>query len=217
MPAKPLKAAATKTRSSAKGTESSRLSRDDWLDAAFDAVVEGGFDNVRVLAIADKLGVTRGSFYWHFSDHADLIKAVLERWRKRELEEDALLQAQASDDARADLVQLLDVALARGGADLKDMRFELALRGLGRRDPEVARMLVEVDEARMELFETKFKRLTGDAKSATDLAVLFYLAVTGGVQALARPSGSGRVAEYIRSVISDYLIQRQGPPPDRGN
>ena len=38
-----------------------RLGRDDWLDAAFAAVVEGGFDNVRVLVLADRLGVTRGS------------------------------------------------------------------------------------------------------------------------------------------------------------
>ena len=58
----------TKTR---KRSETPRLSSDDWLDAAFRAVVEGGFDNVRVLVIAETLGVTRGSFYWHFTDHAD--------------------------------------------------------------------------------------------------------------------------------------------------
>ena len=61
--------------------EGARLTRDNWLDEAFKAVVAGGFENVKVLAIAEKLGVTRGSFYWHFSDHADLIDSLLMRWK----------------------------------------------------------------------------------------------------------------------------------------
>ena len=192
-----------------KRSDAQRLGRDDWLDAAFDAVVDGGFDQLRVVALAQTLGVTRGSFYWHFADHADLVKVLLARWQQREIAEDLRIQAESSDDPQADLLRLLDLALARGGADLKDLRFELALRGLGRRDPRVAQMLVEVDAARMALFEAKFLRLTRDVKSATDLAALFYLAVTGGFQALARPNSSARMADYIRGVIADHLIRRQ--------
>ena len=192
-----------------KRGDAQRLGRDDWLDAAFDAVVDGGFDQLRVVALAQTLGVTRGSFYWHFADHADLVKVLLARWQQREIADDLRIQAESSDDPQADLLRLLDLALARGGADLKDLRFELALRGLGRRDPRVAQMLVEVDAARMALFEAKFLRLTRDVKSATDLAALFYLAVTGGFQALARPNSSARMADYIRGVIADHLIRRQ--------
>lgn len=192
-----------------KRGDAQRLGRDDWLDAAFDAVVDGGFDQLRVVALAQTLGVTRGSFYWHFADHADLVKVLLARWQQREIAEGLRIQAESSDDPQADLLRLLDLALARGGADLKDLRFELALRGLGRRDPRVAQMLVEVDAARMALFEAKFLRLTRDVKSATDLAALFYLAVTGGFQALARPNSSARMADYIRGVIADHLIRRQ--------
>ena len=173
-----------------KRGDAQRLGRDDWLDAAFDAVVDGGFDQLRVVALAQTLGVTRGSFYWHFADHADLVKVLLARWQQREIAEGLRIQAESSDDPQADLLRLLDLALARGGADLKNLRFELALRGLGRRDSGVAQMLVEVDAARMALFEAKFLRLTRDVKSATDLAALFYLAVTGGFQALARPNSS---------------------------
>ena len=192
-----------------KRGDAQRLGRDDWLDAAFDAVVDGGFDQLRVVALAQTLGVTRGSFYWHFADHADLVKVLLARWQQREIAEGLRIQAESSEDPQADLLRLLDLALARGGADLKDLRFELALRGLGRRDPRVAQMLVEVDAARMALFEAKFLRLTRDVKSATDLAALFYLAVTGGFQALARPNSSARMADYIRGVIADHLIRRQ--------
>ena len=50
-----------------------------------------------------------------------------------------------------------------------------------------------------------------DAQAANDLAVMFYLAITGGIQALARPSSSARVAEHIRRVIADHLIDRPAP------
>jgi len=190
-----------------------RLGRDDWLDAAFDAVAEGGFDQARVLVIAARLDVTRGSFYWHFVDHADLIRSLVTRWQAREIAEDRRVQAQSSDDPQADLEQLLDLALSRRDDDLKAVRFELALRGLGRRDPDVAQRLVEVDAARMALFEAKFMRLTREPQAAADLAALFYLAITGSFQALARPSANARIAAYLRSVIADYLIQRQAPRP----
>lgn len=189
----------------------SRLNRDDWLDAAFKAVVEGGFDAARVLVLADKLGVTRGSFYWHFTDHAELISALLVRWQARELESGRSLAIELSGSAQDDLERVLDFALAHAGADLENMRFELALRGLGRRDAAVAAMLAEVDQIRLKLFEQKFMRLTGDAQTSTDLATLFYLAIVGSNQALARPANSTQLKPYLKSIITRYLVQGQVP------
>ena len=192
--------------------EAVRLTRDDWLDAAFKAVVEGGFDKARVLLLADALGVTRGSFYWHFTDHADLISALLARWREREIELDRILQSESTPNPQADLERLLDAALSHAGANLENMRFELALRGLGRRDPGVAQMLLEVDQMRFDLFEQKFLRLTRDSKVASELAALFYLAIVGSNQALSRPSSPPQAKDYLKGLIVNYLIQRQLPP-----
>jgi len=200
--------AATKAR---KRSEAPRLSREDWLDAAFKAVVEGGFDNARVLVIANALGVTRGSFYWHFTDHADLIAALLARWREREIGIDRALRSELTANPQADLERLLDAALAYAGADLEFMRFELALRGRGRRDPEVAKLLLEVDQMRFDLFEQKFMRLTGDKKMAAELAALFYLAIVGSHQALSRPSSPPQAKEHLKGIIAKFLIHRQTP------
>ena len=191
-----------------------RLNRDDWLDAAFAAAVEHGFDGVRVLVLADTLGVTRGSFYWHFKDHAELIAALLERWRATEAASNQRLQQPSSDDPAKDLEQLLDAALAHGGADLSNMRFELALRGLGRRDAAVAAMLLEVDQARMALFAGKFARITPDTKTAIDLAALFYLAIVGSFQALSRPQAAHPTKQYLTEIIGRYLIQPQARQPE---
>jgi AcrR family transcriptional regulator len=201
---KPAPAAKARKRSAAP-----RLGRDDWLDAAYQAVTEGGFDKVRVLALADALQVTRGSFYWHFADHAALMEALLARWRAQEIATHAMLGAEPLADPRADLERLLEAALAHAGADLNNMRFELALRDLGRRDGAVAQMLFEVDQLRLALFESKFRRLTGDDQAAGELAVLFYLAIVGSNQALSRPSNPPQVKAYLTSVIGRYLIERQ--------
>ena len=198
-------------RRNGKPGESSRLTRDDWLDAAFRAVVDGGFDKVRVLLLADTLGVTRGSFYWHFADHAELVAALLARWRERESAANNAMSEPASLDARADLERLLENALAHAGADLENMRFELALRGLGRRDPAVATMLAEVDAQRMALFTAKFLRYTGDATKAGELAVLFYLTIAGSYQALSRPKNPPQIKQMMQGIIARYLIAQQAP------
>ena len=193
--------------------ETTKLSRDDWLDAAFQAVVEGGFDQVRVLVLAHTLGVTRGSFYWHFVDHAELVSALLERWHARETGLARALEHPADPDPRRDLEQLLEAALSHGGDNLENMRFELALRGLGRRDPNVARMLLEVDDLRLRVFEGKFLRLTGDARIASDLASLFYLAIVGSNQALSRPTNPPQTKDYLKGLITQYLIHRPVAAP----
>ena len=201
----------SKPTKSKKRSETPKLNRDDWLDAAFNAVAEGGFDNVRVLVIADSLGVTRGSFYWHFTDHPALIAALLERWRERELALNLRLQSGSSGDPKVDLEQLLEAALTKADADLRDIRFELALRGLGRRDPALAKMLAEVDQGRLDLFEQRFGQLTGDAQKAKELAALFYLAIAGSFQALGRPLNSPQLRDHLVSVITRYLVHQQAP------
>lgn len=57
------------------------MTRTDWTDAAFGMFTAQGIAAVSVEALAKQLGATRGSFYWHFKDRADLITAVLEKWR----------------------------------------------------------------------------------------------------------------------------------------
>ncbi len=59
---------------------SSRLTRKDWIDAAWKALAQGSIDTVKVDRLAKDLKVTRGSFYYHFANREDLLDAVLDRW-----------------------------------------------------------------------------------------------------------------------------------------
>jgi AcrR family transcriptional regulator len=188
--------------------ESNRLRRDDWLDQAFWAVVAGGFENVKVLTIAEKLKVTRGSFYWHFSDHADLIRSLLLRWKLQQTALDQKLDSQRSGNPVKDLEDVVDAAFSQAGATLENLRFEQALRSLSHQNSEAAQMLVEIDTERMKLFESKFMAIVKDVKKARDLSALLYLAIVGSYQALSRPVNPPNVRSYLQSLISSYLVQK---------
>lgn len=61
-----------------------RLSADDWAQAALDLIAEQGVAAVAVEPLARRLGVTKGSFYWHFPSRDALLIAALERWERDE-------------------------------------------------------------------------------------------------------------------------------------
>jgi AcrR family transcriptional regulator len=189
--------------------EATRLTRDDWLDEAFKAVVDGGFDNVKVLSLAEKLKVTRGSFYWHFTDHADLIGSLLMRWKLAQLDLDAKLKSQQSGDALKDLDFVVDAAFLQAGSELENLRFEQHMRAFSHHHEEAAQLLVEVDANRMDLFQSKFLVLVKDINKARDLAALLYLAIAGGFQALSRPVNPPNIRAYLRTLISHYLVAKQ--------
>ena len=189
--------------------EGTRLTRDNWLDEAFKAVVAGGFDNVKVLAIAEKLKVTRGSFYWHFTDHADLVGSLLMRWKLAQLELDEKLKSHRSDDPVKDLEFVVDAAFNQAGSELENLLFEQALRALSHLHAGAAQLLVEVDAERINLFESKFLAIVKDKAKARDLAALLYLAIVGGYQALSRPVNPPNIRAYVQGLITNYLVLKQ--------
>ena len=70
-------------------------SLDDWIDAGFALLAEGGTNALRIGRLCDRLHVTKGSFYWHFSDIQAYRAALVEAWgdvRDRERRRFATMQ-----------------------------------------------------------------------------------------------------------------------------
>ena len=63
---------------------SSRLRATDWVDAALVLLTaeDGGEHGVTISRLCRTLGVTKGSFYWHFRDLDALWEAMAVRWQK---------------------------------------------------------------------------------------------------------------------------------------
>lgn len=77
-----------------------RLSADDWIEAAVDVLTQDGIEAVQITALARRLNVTRGSFYWHFESREALLEALLREWRARNtgIMVEAIADAQSLDD-----------------------------------------------------------------------------------------------------------------------
>jgi AcrR family transcriptional regulator len=59
-----------------------QLSAKDWLDQGLKTLAESGFTALKAEPLAKALGVSRGSFYWHFADIGAYHAAILKHWRE---------------------------------------------------------------------------------------------------------------------------------------
>jgi len=65
-----------------------KLRRNDWLQGALEICAQG-VDQVKVAPLAKRLGVTTGSFYWHFKNRQELLFELLAYW-EQEMTESAI-------------------------------------------------------------------------------------------------------------------------------
>lgn len=144
-----------------------------WVNAAFGALASGGPDAIRVEALAASLGVSKGGFYWHYSNRADLLERLLADWEQAVV--DTVIEAveAGSTDARAKLRELLEIALAFVLSG-HGMAVEVAIRDWARRDPMVAERLGRVDERRMDYLRSLFGQFCVDAEDAEARCLIVY-------------------------------------------
>lgn len=63
-----------------KGRGAGRSSADEWVQAGFAILAEDGFTSLKIDTLSARLGMTKGSFYWHFTDMAAYKAALVSAW-----------------------------------------------------------------------------------------------------------------------------------------
>lgn len=63
-----------------RGPASNRLGLDDWIQAGYALLAEEGIKSLKIDRLCDRLGVTKGSFYWHFDGMPSYRAALVESW-----------------------------------------------------------------------------------------------------------------------------------------
>lgn len=162
-----------------------RLSADAWCDGVIDLMAEGASD-IGINAVCQHLGVTRGSFYWHFDDHDELVRRVARRWCSASTAALGDLADDAGPDPRARLrsmtLRLLDPRVAA---------VERTLRARGHADDQVAGAMAESDLAVLGVVQAELLALGRDPDEARTLAGLLVFAGIGfahGLSGLPTPS-----------------------------
>jgi AcrR family transcriptional regulator len=59
-----------------------QLSARNWLDQGLRTLARSGFTALKAEPLAKAMGVSRGSFYWHFADIGAYHTAILKHWRE---------------------------------------------------------------------------------------------------------------------------------------
>jgi AcrR family transcriptional regulator len=102
--------------------KSKRLDRNDWIRAALELLSTAGVEKVKIVPLAKQLGVTSGSFYWHFTDRRHLHNELLEYW-EREMTDKAIEQAKLFEGPpKSRILLLMEQVMATGMA-----RYDLAI------------------------------------------------------------------------------------------
>jgi AcrR family transcriptional regulator len=152
-----------------------RLDREAWVRAGLDALERGGTPAVSAVALARALGVTRGSFYWHFDSRDELLRAVLETWEREH--SDAVLDALgAVTDPRERLRLLL------GAATSKPPSLFIRLLEAQGAEPAVAEVLGRSRERRVAFLAKAFRDCGIAPAAARRRALAVYAMYVGLAQ-----------------------------------
>ena len=178
----------------------SRLSRDDWLRAARLALLRGGAEAVRVEPLARALGVTKGSFYWHFADRTELLEALIREW---EDEADLLISAMGAGNGLG-LPQLIDqLRINVFASERGEVPSDAAIFAWAAGSPAIDARVKVAEEERIALLAA----LIGSRAKAE----LAYMAYLGFILRRRNSADAERLFEYVVGLLGEEA----GAPPAR--
>ena len=180
-----------------------RLTRADWLDKALSVLIENGIDAVRITRLADLLGVTRGSFYWHFADRGELLSAMLRVWEQSNTA--SVIRAATSPGTLEDRVLALFMCWI--DHELFDPRLDFAVRDWARGDAELQRIISASDQQRMDALVAMFAAHGFPERQALIRARNFYYTQMGYYALNTREPLSTRLS-YLSTYFETYTDEK---------
>jgi AcrR family transcriptional regulator len=156
--------------------EKSRLSAEAWALAALDVIAEQGLAAVAAEPLARRLGVTKGSFYWHFPSREALLVAALEHWERTE-QEQVFGKMEAVSDPRARLRALFQLVAHEIRPHII---YSELLKALDH--PVVKPVLERVSQRRLDYLTASFRQAGLTRLDAQNRARLAYAAYVGFLQ-----------------------------------
>jgi AcrR family transcriptional regulator len=178
-----------------------RTPRNNWIEEGLRALGDGGPEAVRIESLAQALGVSKGGFYWHFSDRQALLEEMLDAWERTWVDEVIEAVEAEGEDARSRLRRLFALAAASGEL----LKIELAIRNWARREEAVARRLRQVDNRRMNYMRSLFGAICEDDDDVEVRCLLVFSLFIGSHFVSAEHGGRSR-AEVLELALK-WLTQ----------
>jgi AcrR family transcriptional regulator len=179
--------------------EKQRLSARDWELAALELMAEEGVAAVAVESLARRLGVTKGSFYWHFSQRDALIEAALKRWEDTDTH-NLLARVESIENPGKRLRELFRLT----SREMRSHKIYAALLKAADH-PVVAPVMDRVSHERMAYLARVFQQAGMDHESAEHRARLAYSAYVGLLQ-LTLQLRSSRLSSEVFDAYVGHMI-----------
>ena len=160
-----------------RGRAHARLSAADWERGALEMIAQEGVGALAVEALARRLGVTKGSFYWHFKNREALLQAALNRW---EADDDGELQQHIGAAGDAPRERLGALFRWVSGEAQAHRIYAALLQALDH--PLIRPTMMRVSQRRMDFLESAFREAGLDPVAARHRARLTYAAYVGFLQ-----------------------------------
>lgn len=176
-----------KQQAQANTDQSERLTKDDWIAAALHEVGKCGVAQVRIEVLARTLGVTKGSFYWHFKDRDALLREMLRFWQQSLTSAVGRFVRTQIATPRDRLAYLLGLA-SEERDDVPGGTIEHALREWARSSEIAQRAISEVDSERLAIMSDIYRDM-GMSKARAAAAALLALSHLIGVNVIHRDVG----------------------------
>jgi AcrR family transcriptional regulator len=184
----------------------------DWEEAALGALATGGPSAVSVEAIARKLGSTKGSFYWHFTDREALLSAALLRWEAQYTDR-VIADLESIPEPRERLKRLFLAAYRPNGA----WRVHVALSA-STGEPVIAKTLARVSRRRVSYLEACYRGMGYSVERARVHALLAYAVYLGflhlRVEGPAELPRGRRLSAYVATMIQALIPGGAAPAAD---
>ena len=171
----------------------------DWLKIALRTLIGEGVEQVRILPLAKKLGVSRSSFYWYFKDREDLLNKLLEYWKNKNSASIVSRSCRDSASITDALIYLFECWIDE---TIYDPRLDFAIREWARRSRKIKEIVVRSDDERVAAVAAMFRRHGFPDQDAFIRARIVYYMQIGYYSVDLREALRARIANlaaYVRA------------------
>ena len=136
-----------------------KLTRTTWLELALEILIEEGNTKLRIDHLVRCMGVTKGSFYWHFKNRDDFILSLIEHWAKVSTLIVVKHMKQVQGSAEERLLELMQFIVINNLT-----RHDIAVRAWALMEPEVAHIVEKTDKLRLAFIRKLFAEMGFEGK-----------------------------------------------------
>jgi AcrR family transcriptional regulator len=179
------------------------LQPSDWIRIGFSQLAREGIESVRIEVLARELGVSKGSFYWHFRDRDELLMRMLEEWERVEAD---MLSAEESAEGERPNAAARWARFVERSAEPERIREEIAVRAWARRDERVAVRVAAIERRKVHVVASVLAEVGFGKEGAESWSEMVLLVYLGWLDRTARDGEFRLQGRALGEILSDLVL-----------